>query len=40
MKLLIALGITAAVMIVFGFIALILFVAAVAFDIASEFMDK
>lgn len=40
MKVLIALGITAAVMIVFAIIALILFVTAVALDIASEFMDK
>lgn len=40
MKFLIALGLIGAVMIVAVFIALILFVTAIAVDIASEFMDE
>ena len=39
MKVLIALGIAAVVMLAMIFLAVILFVAAVAADIASEFMD-
>lgn len=39
MKVLIALGIAAVVMLTMVFLAVILFVAAVAVDIASEFMD-
>ena len=39
MKVLIALGIAAVVMLAMVFLAVILFVAAVADDIASEFMD-
>ena len=40
MKFLIALGIIAAVMMVVAFMALILFVTAIAVDIASEFMNE
>lgn len=39
MKVLIALGIAAVVMLAMVFLAVILFVAVVAVDIASEFMD-
>lgn len=39
MKVLIALGIAAVVMLAMVFLAMVLFVAAVAVDIASEFMD-
>lgn len=39
MKVLIALGIAAVVMLAMVFLAVILFVATVAVDIASEFMD-
>lgn len=40
MRVLIVLGITAAVAFIVGFLALIVFVTAVAVDIASEFMDE